>query len=98
MAFTGALSLNEAAHGLPVQHGQTAQRAGLQAAAAAGHAHAHVHTQGRVMGREPARQGLLLPERCQEWVPCRGEPGIGSPRRHVVETHWASNERRHDTR
>ena len=36
-AFTGTMSLNEAAHGRPVQHGQTAQRAGLQAAAVAGH-------------------------------------------------------------
>eukprot|EP00964_Phaeocystis_antarctica_P111943 scaffold76196_cov36-Phaeocystis_antarctica.AAC.2 len=34
---TGTISPNEAAHGRPVQHGQTAQRAGLQAAAVAGH-------------------------------------------------------------
>ena len=37
VAFTSAFSPNEAAHGRPVQHGQTAQRAGLQAAAVAGH-------------------------------------------------------------
>merc|ERR1719272_2061050 len=37
VAFTSAFSPNEAAHGRPVQHMQTAQRAGLQAAAVAGH-------------------------------------------------------------
>ena len=44
-------------------------------------------SQGPMMGREPGRQGLSLPARCREWVPCRGrEPAIGSPRRNSCES------------